>query len=70
MTSAFFKNGGYDPGYWKCTICDFKRKQSGASWANLVSHVKDAHPTYETLMTIEDGRPKLKQSAIVPIGMV
>ena len=34
---------------WQCR-CGISRKKSGSSYANLVSHVRTAHPYYETLL--------------------
>lgn len=43
VRQKLFKPCEGEPDIWEC-ICGTKRKQTGSSYANLVSHVKSEHP--------------------------
>ena len=42
---------------WECR-CGSRRKKSGSSYANLVSHVRFAHPDFEELLCADPNETK------------
>lgn len=62
IRDEFFRRVPNKDGIWRC-ICKTERKQSGSSYANLVSHVRYEHSeAYEAFVT--DNQESIASSSV------
>lgn len=53
ISEAFFKRESPHSNIYSC-LCGTKRRRTGTSYQNLLSHIQSAHPEYESMLSSSD----------------